>query len=66
MHFTGMAATSFVPLATPAKLTVPLFSQSLIATMIAIAMVVICLGNLALLAFMTIQQRRLQLDRDVL
>jgi hypothetical protein len=30
--------------------------------MIAIAMLVICAGNLALLGFMTLQQRRLQLD----
>lgn len=66
MHYTAMAATYFVPLAMPAKLSVPLFSQSLLATMIAMAMVAICVGNLALLGFMTIQQRRLQLDRDVL
>jgi NO-binding membrane sensor protein with MHYT domain len=64
MHYTAMAATSFVPLTTPVKLSVPLFSQSLLATMIAVAVVAICVGNLALLGFMNIQQRRLQLDRD--
>lgn len=62
MHFTAMAATYFDPLATPTKLTTPLFSQSSVADMIAIAMLVICAGNLALLAFMNLQQRRLQLD----
>ena len=50
--------------ATPADLTIPLFTQSLLADLIAIAMVVVCAGNLTLLGFMTMQQRRLQLDRD--
>jgi NO-binding membrane sensor protein with MHYT domain len=65
MHYTAMAATYFVPLTTPARLSTPLFTQSLMADMIAIAMVVICAGNLALYGFMNMQQRRLQLDRDV-
>jgi len=58
MHYTAMAATSFVPLSAPADLTIPLFTQSLLAFMIASAMVVVCTGNLALLGFMTVQQRR--------
>ena len=66
MHYTAMAATYFEPLAAPAKLSIPLFSQNLLANMIAIAMIVICAGNLALLGFMNAQQRRLQLDRDVI
>jgi NO-binding membrane sensor protein with MHYT domain len=66
MHFTAMAATFFSPLATPANLTIPVFTQSRLADLIAIAMVVVCAGNLTLLGFMTMQQRRLQLDRDVM
>ncbi len=66
MHFTAMAATFFSPLATPANLTIPVFTQSRLADLIAIAMVVVCAGNLTLLGFMTMQQRRLQLDRDAL
>jgi NO-binding membrane sensor protein with MHYT domain len=66
MHFTAMAATFFSPLATPANLTIPVFTQSRLADLIAIAMVVVCAGNLTLLGFMTMQQRRLQLDRDML
>ena len=62
MHFTAMAATYFNPLTSPAKLATPLFSQSSMANMIAIAMVAICVGNLALHGFMNLQQRRLQLD----
>jgi NO-binding membrane sensor protein with MHYT domain len=59
MHYTAMAATYFVPLTTPADLTIPLFTQSLLALMIASAMVVVCTGNLTLLGFMTLQQRRM-------
>jgi NO-binding membrane sensor protein with MHYT domain len=66
MHFTAMAATFFSPLATPGNLTIPVFTQSRLADLIAIAMVVVCAGNLTLLGFMTMQQRRLQLDRDVM
>jgi NO-binding membrane sensor protein with MHYT domain len=62
MHFTAMAATYFIPPSAPADLTIPLFTQSLLSNLIAIGMIVICAGNLALLAFMTMQQRRLQLD----
>lgn len=66
MHFTAMAATYFEPLTTPVTLTTPLFSQGSLAYMIAVAMVVICMGNLTLLGFMTMQQRRLQLDEDMI
>jgi NO-binding membrane sensor protein with MHYT domain len=59
MHYTAMAATFFEPLDAPADLTVPLFSQNLLAFMIAGAMLVVCTGNLALLGFMSLQQRRL-------
>jgi NO-binding membrane sensor protein with MHYT domain len=59
MHYTAMAATHFVPLDTPANLTVPLFSQNLFALMIAGAIGVVCTGNLALLGFMSLQQKRL-------
>ena len=65
MHYTAMAATFFWPPAAPAKLATPLFAHSLLAHLIAIVMVVICAGNLALRGFMILQQRRLQLDRDV-
>jgi NO-binding membrane sensor protein with MHYT domain len=59
MHYTAMAATFFEPLDAPAELTIPLFSQNLLAFMIAGAMLVVCTGNLALLGFMSMQQRRL-------
>jgi NO-binding membrane sensor protein with MHYT domain len=59
MHYTAMAATYFVPLNAPAGLTTPLFAQDLLAFMIAGAMLVVCTGNLALLGFMSLQQKRL-------
>ena len=58
MHYTAMAATNFVPLDAPAKLTTPLFSQNLLAFMIAGAMIVLCTGNLTLLGLMSVQQKR--------
>jgi hypothetical protein len=54
-----MAATFFVPLDAPAGLTRPLFSQDLLAFMIAGAMLIVCVGNLALRGFMSLQQKRL-------
>ena len=66
MHYTAMAATFFTTLTAPVNLTIPIFPQSQLADLIAIAMVVVCAGNLTLLGFMTMQQRRLQLDRDML
>jgi diguanylate cyclase len=59
MHYTAMAATGYVPLDAPVSLTTPLFSQNLMAVMIAGAMVVVCAGNLTLLGFMSLQQKRL-------
>jgi diguanylate cyclase len=59
MHYTAMAATYFVPLDVPADLTTPLFAQNLLAFMIAGAILIVCTGNLALLGFMSLQQRRL-------
>jgi NO-binding membrane sensor protein with MHYT domain len=59
MHYTAMAATYFVPLTAPADLTNPLFTQNLLAFMIAGAMVIVCTGNLTLLGFMSMQQKRL-------
>jgi NO-binding membrane sensor protein with MHYT domain len=59
MHYTAMAATYFVPLDTPADLTIPLFAQNLLAFMIAGAILIVCTGNLALLGFMSLQQRNL-------
>jgi NO-binding membrane sensor protein with MHYT domain len=66
MHYTAMAATFFTTPTTPVNLTIPIFPPSRLADLIAIAMVVVCAGNLTLLGFMTMQQRRLQLDRDAL
>jgi NO-binding membrane sensor protein with MHYT domain len=59
MHYTAMAATYFEPLEAPADLTIPLFTQNLLAFMIAGAMLVVCTGNLALLGLMSVQQKRL-------
>jgi len=59
MHYTAMAATHFVPLDAPVDLTTPLFAQDLLAFMIAGAIVVVSTGNLALLGFMSSQQKRL-------
>jgi NO-binding membrane sensor protein with MHYT domain len=58
MHYTGMAATGFVLPDAPASLAAPLFSQNLMAFMIAGAIVVVCAGNLTLLGFMSLQQKR--------
>jgi len=59
MHYTAMAATYIAPADVPADLTTPLFAQNLLAFMIAGAMVVLCTGNLMLLGFMSLQQKRL-------
>jgi len=59
MHYTAMAATNFIPLDAPAGLTTPLFTQNLLAFMIAGAILVVCTGNLSLLGFMSLQQKRL-------
>jgi NO-binding membrane sensor protein with MHYT domain/hemoglobin-like flavoprotein len=53
MHYTAMAATYFVPLGIPVELTTPLFSQNLLAYMIASGIAVVSVGNLSLLAMMS-------------
>jgi diguanylate cyclase len=57
MHYTAMVATYFVPETAPVSLTTPLFTQDLLALMIASAMIVVCTGNLTLVGFMTLQRR---------
>jgi NO-binding membrane sensor protein with MHYT domain len=59
MHYTAMAATSFVPLDRASGLTTPLFSQNLLAFTIAGAVAFVCAGNLLLFGLMSWQQRRL-------
>jgi NO-binding membrane sensor protein with MHYT domain len=59
MHYTAMDATSFVPVDVASNLATPLFAQDLLAFMIAGAIGVVCAGNLALLAFMSMQQKSL-------
>jgi NO-binding membrane sensor protein with MHYT domain len=58
MHYTAMAATNFIPLNAPADLTIPLFTQNLLAVTIAGAVLVLCTGNLALFGFMSLQHKR--------
>jgi NO-binding membrane sensor protein with MHYT domain len=58
MHYTAMAATFFVPLGVAVELTMPLFSQSLLAYLIACGIAVVSAGNLALLAVISFQQSR--------
>jgi NO-binding membrane sensor protein with MHYT domain len=59
MHYTAMAATSFIPLGGPHGLATPLFSQSLLAFTIAGAMAIVCVTNLMLFGLMSWQQKRL-------
>ncbi len=58
MHYTAMAATFFVPLEMNVVLNTPLFSQSLLAYLIACGIAVVSAGNLALLAVISMQQNR--------
>ena len=58
MHYTAMAATFFVPLGVAVELTTPLFSQSLLAYLIACGMAVVSAGNLVLLALIMVQRSR--------
>jgi len=46
MHYTAMAATYYVPLEVDAGLSAPLFSQSVLAYMIACGIVAVSVGNL--------------------
>lgn len=58
MHYTAMAATYFVPLDAAVELTTPLFTQSMLAYMIASGIAVVSAGNFALLALIAMQQDR--------
>jgi NO-binding membrane sensor protein with MHYT domain len=58
MHYTAMAATYFVPLGVSVELSTPLFAQSLLAYLIACGIVVVSVGNLGLLALLSMQQNR--------
>jgi NO-binding membrane sensor protein with MHYT domain len=58
MHYTAMAATFFVQLGVAVELSTPLFSQSLLAYLIACGIAVVSAGNLALLALISFQQGR--------
>lgn len=49
MHYTAMAATFYVPLDVPVVLSMPLFSQSALAYLIASGMVIASASNLVLL-----------------
>ena len=57
MHYTAMAATYFVPLGVSVELSTPLFAQSLLAYMIACGIAVLSIGNLGLLALLSMQNR---------
>jgi NO-binding membrane sensor protein with MHYT domain len=57
MHYTAMAGTAFVPLDAPVALTMPLFSQNLMAFTIAGAMLIVCTGNLTLVGLMSAHQK---------
>jgi NO-binding membrane sensor protein with MHYT domain len=52
MHYTAMLGTGFVPPDAPTSLTTPLFSENLLAFMIAGAITVVCIGNLTLVGLM--------------
>ena len=58
MHYTAMAATYFVPLGVSVELSTPLFAQSLLAYLIACGILVVSVGNLGLLALLSMQQNR--------
>ncbi len=52
MHYTAMAATYFVPLGAEVQISAPIFSQGLVAYMIAAGIVVISAVNLLFVALM--------------
>jgi NO-binding membrane sensor protein with MHYT domain len=56
MHYTAMAATYFVPLGVDVEMATPLFTQSLLAYMIACGIVVLSAGNLVIVALLAAQQ----------
>jgi methyl-accepting chemotaxis protein PixJ len=55
MHYTAMAATFFVPLEMTVELSTPLFSQSMLAYLIAGGIAAVSVANLALLGLLSSQ-----------
>ena len=58
MHYTAMAATYFVPLDMSVDLVTPLFTQSVLAYLIATGVVAVSAGNLLLLGLMSMYRSR--------
>ena len=58
MHYTAMAATYFVPLGLSVELATPLFSQSVLAYLIAAGITAVSAGNLVLLAVISLYRSR--------
>jgi NO-binding membrane sensor protein with MHYT domain len=56
MHYTAMFATSFAPLSVQIEQAVPVMAQDTLAYAVAAAMVVICVANFAVMAFVARQQ----------
>ncbi len=59
MHYTAMAATSFLPLSATPDLTAPLFPQSTLAWMIAFGVALMSLTNFTFVGFLSMQRDRL-------
>jgi diguanylate cyclase len=57
MHYTGMYATSFYPAAVSLDITVPVFSQTMLALLVAAATLLICGIYLFLFSSMLIEER---------
>jgi NO-binding membrane sensor protein with MHYT domain len=58
MHYTAMAATFFVPLEMTVELTTPLFSQSMLAYLIAGAIAAVSVANLGFLGLLSTYRSR--------
>jgi NO-binding membrane sensor protein with MHYT domain len=58
MHYTGMAATYYVPLGMTVDLATPLFSQAVLAYLIATGIAVVSTGNLILLGLFSVYRNR--------
>jgi NO-binding membrane sensor protein with MHYT domain len=59
MHYTAMAATSFLPLSATPDVTAPLFPQSTLAWMIAFGVALMSLTNFTFVGFLSLQRDRL-------
>ena len=57
MHYTGMYATSFYPAAGPADIGAPVFSQTMLALLVAAATLLICGIYLFLFSSMLVEER---------